>query len=104
MILRRPRRRASIGFRCTVLSSYKLQVGLWSPAFFTYVSPRLAWRCGTAVITSGTSLRGVCAGEIPSAALLDCKASTGKLFVPEDTTAVAHGDQNLQISDFLSKI
>ena len=36
--------------------------------------------------------------------MLDCKASTGKLFVPEDTTAVAHGDQNLAISDFLSRV
>ena len=44
------------------------------------------------------------AGEAPSAAMLDCKASTGKLFVPEDTTAVVHGDQNLAISDFLSRV
>ena len=44
------------------------------------------------------------AGEAPTAALLDCKASTGKLFIPEDTTAVAHGDQNLAISDFLSRV
>ena len=46
----------------------------------------------------------MCAGETFNAALLDCKASTGKLFIPEDTTAVAHGDQNLAISDFLSKV
>ena len=45
-----------------------------------------------------------CPGEQASAAMLDCKASSGKLFVPEDTAAVAHGDQNLAINDFLSKV
>ena len=34
---------------------------------------------------------------------LDCKASSGQLFVPEDTEAVAHGDANLAIDDFLSR-
>ena len=33
----------------------------------------------------------------------DCKASTGRLFVPEDSEAVAHGDANLAIDDFLSR-
>ncbi len=37
------------------------------------------------------------------AASLDCKASGGKLFVPEDNTKVAHGDANLAIEDFLAR-
>lgn len=33
--------------------------------------------------------------------LLDCKASATTLAVPEDDGAVAHGDANLAIDDFL---
>ena len=40
---------------------------------------------------------------LASEAVLDCKASTGRLYVPEDASAVAHGDANLAIDDFLSK-
>ena len=32
---------------------------------------------------------------------IDCKASTGQLRVPEEKDAVAHGDANLDIGDFL---
>ncbi len=35
--------------------------------------------------------------------VVDCKASAGRLAVPEDTTAVAHGDANLNIDDFLKE-
>ncbi|GAB4818303.1 hypothetical protein N2152v2_005349 [Parachlorella kessleri] len=42
-------------------------------------------------------------GEAPFEMTIDCKASTGQLKVPEDKTAVAHGDANLNIDDFLSK-
>ncbi|KXZ54117.1 hypothetical protein GPECTOR_5g219 [Gonium pectorale] len=35
--------------------------------------------------------------------LLDTKASRGKLFVPEVTAKVAHGDENLSVTDFLSR-
>lgn len=34
-------------------------------------------------------------------AALDCKASTGQLHIPEEKDAVAHGDANLDIGDFL---
>ena len=34
---------------------------------------------------------------------VDGKASAPKLFVPEDVNAVAHGDQTLDIEDFLNK-
>jgi hypothetical protein len=35
--------------------------------------------------------------------LLECKASRGKLFVPEEPAKVAHGDENLSVTDFLSR-
>ena len=41
--------------------------------------------------------------QLASEAVLDCKASAGRLYVPEDASAVAHGDANLAIDDFLSK-
>lgn len=34
-------------------------------------------------------------------AVLDCKASMGELHIPEEKNAVAHGDANLDIGDFL---
>lgn len=34
---------------------------------------------------------------------MDGKASVNTLFVPEDRNAVAHGDQTLDIDDFLAK-
>ena len=54
----------------------------------------LAWlaECG-AVVVAGS---GAGAGD-----QLDCKASAGQLKLPEDKTAVAHGDANLAIDDFL---
>jgi SAC3 family protein LENG8/THP3 len=54
---------------------------------------RLAWLTAVAVAGEGKA----------SDAMLDCKASAGKLFIPEDTSAVAHGDANLAIDDFLSR-
>jgi SAC3 family protein LENG8/THP3 len=39
----------------------------------------------------------------PCQLAVDCKASAGRLSVPEDTEAVAHGDANLAIDDFLSR-
>ena len=35
---------------------------------------------------------------------MDCKASKGQLAVPEDTTAVAHGDTYLNVTDFLKGV
>lgn len=66
----------------------------------------LRWRriLSTAAMWGLTSGFPRAPGEPASAAVLDCKASTGKLFVPEDSEAVAHGDQNLAIDDFLSKV
>ncbi|EFJ43004.1 hypothetical protein VOLCADRAFT_76947 [Volvox carteri f. nagariensis] len=46
---------------------------------------------GAVVVEKGTEL------------LLDTKASRGKLFVPEVTAKVAHGDENLSVNDFLSQ-
>lgn len=34
---------------------------------------------------------------------LDCKGSRGKLFIPEVPAKVAHGDENLSLTDFLSR-
>ncbi len=34
---------------------------------------------------------------------LDVKASMGHLFVPEETSKVAHGDENLSVEDFLAR-
>lgn len=34
-------------------------------------------------------------------ALVDCKASKACISMPEDTTAVAHGDTNLALEDFM---
>ena len=53
--------------------------------------------------SSSTSAAPAAAAAAPSQLAVDCKASTGKLFVPEDTEAVAHGDANLAIDDFLSR-
>ena len=36
-------------------------------------------------------------------AVLDCKASSGLLTIPQDADAVAHGDVKLAIDDFLSR-
>ena len=33
---------------------------------------------------------------------MDCKESAPRLFVPEDKNAVAHGDQTLDIADFMA--
>jgi len=33
---------------------------------------------------------------------VDCKESGPNLFVPEDKNAVAHGDQTLDIADFMA--
>jgi hypothetical protein len=51
----------------------------------------LSWlaECGAAVTGVG--------GD----AAVDCKASAGQLRVPEEKDAVAHGDANLDIGDFL---
>ena len=38
-------------------------------------------------------------GGVPS---VDCKESAPRLFVPEDKNAVAHGDQTLDIADFMA--
>lgn len=46
--------------------------------------------CGASIIDGGSS-----------EALLDCKSSMGKLQLPEEKDAVAHGDANLDIQDFL---
>ena len=35
---------------------------------------------------------------------MDCKASRGQLAVPEDTSAVAHGDVNIDVTDFLKNV
>ncbi len=35
--------------------------------------------------------------------LLDTKASSSSLFVPEPEAAVAHGDANLAVNDFLAR-
>ncbi len=42
-------------------------------------------------------------GNDAQSATLDCKASLGNIITPADTGAVAHGDANLAIDDFLSK-
>jgi len=41
---------------------------------------------------------------IGSEAAIDCKASAGQLKVPEEKDAVAHGDINLDIGDFLKTL
>jgi hypothetical protein len=46
--------------------------------------------CGAVVVSGG--------GEM---GVLDCKQSTGQLKIPENKEAVAHGDANLAIEDFL---
>jgi hypothetical protein len=47
--------------------------------------------CGAVVVSGGGGEMGV----------LDCKQSTGQLKIPENKEAVAHGDANLAIEDFL---
>ena len=45
----------------------------------------------------------VCTGAEPSAALLDCKLSSG-LRLPEDLAAVAHGDATLNLDNFMCQV
>jgi hypothetical protein len=51
----------------------------------------LAWleECGAVVAGAGAD------------AVVDCKASAGRLRMPEERGAVAHGDANLALGDFL---
>ncbi len=37
-------------------------------------------------------------------ASVDCRASAGSLYIPEPDDAVAHGDANLAVEDFLKNI
>lgn len=39
--------------------------------------------------------------DVEGAVFLDCKASSGRLARPADKEAVAHGDANLDIGDFM---
>jgi len=57
----------------------------------------VAWLedCGAVLVPPPVS-----AGE-GGAPLIDCKASTGRLRMPESKEKVAHGDANLDIGDFL---
>lgn len=45
----------------------------------------------------------VCTGAQPSTALLDCKPSV-RLSMPEDVTAVAHGDATLNLHSFMHHV
>ena len=54
-------------------------------------------------MTASTAAAAARSPAGPCQLAVDCKASSGKLFVPEDTEAVAHGDANLAIDDFLSR-
>ena len=45
----------------------------------------------------------VCTGAQPSTALLDCKSSI-RLSMPEDVTAVAHGDATLNLHSFMHQV
>lgn len=54
-------------------------------------------------LTASTAAAAARSPAGPCQLAVDCKASSGKLFVPEDTEAVAHGDANLAIDDFLSR-
>ena len=40
----------------------------------------------------------------PGELQMDCRASRGQLAVPQDTTAVAHGDVNINVTDFLKSV
>jgi len=51
---------------------------------------------------AGGTLGGGAAGDGFFLAM-DARASAPALFVPEDENAVAHGDQTLDIEDFLKK-
>jgi hypothetical protein len=68
---------------------------LWSQ----WVVARVGWFRDGPFNTVG--LRYASATGDASDAILDCKASAGSLIVPEDDAAVAHGDANLAIDDFL---
>lgn len=45
----------------------------------------------------------VITGKDAASSILDSKQSSGHMVIPEDTSAVAHGDANLNIDDFLSR-
>ena len=45
----------------------------------------------------------LCTGAQPSTALLDCKSSI-RLSMPEDVTAVAHGDATLNLHSFMHQV
>lgn len=57
----------------------------------------IAWLedCGAVLVSPPASAGGA------AAPLIDCKASTGRLRMPESKEKVAHGDANLDIGDFL---
>jgi len=50
---------------------------------------------------AGASRRCCGAGDAPP--LLDCRSSKGQLAMPVPEAAVAHGDANLKIEEFLSR-
>lgn len=53
--------------------------------------------------THNTTTYTTTTGNDAQSAMVDCKASSGNIITPPDTDAVAHGDANLAIDDFLSR-
>lgn len=59
--------------------------------------------CAQWLLDHGATLVDVQSGDGGARKALDGKESAPNLFVPEDKNAVAHGDQTLDIEDFLTK-
>jgi len=51
-----------------------------------------------------TQRGGACRAVEVSAPTLDCKASAGQLHTVQEATAVSHGDENLDLTDFLTRV
>ena len=66
-------------------------------------------RCGVCYHVSGSVLPTRYTNTVPcckageASPTLDCKGSRGRLFVPVPVAAVAHGDANLGVEEFLSR-
>jgi hypothetical protein len=69
------------------------------------LSAAAAWAAahGAVVVDASTGAPVDLATVDPASLAIDGRACTGQLFVPEDTAAVAHGDANLAVEDFLAR-
>ena len=81
--------------RMALLQPRPRQVRLMQgPATTVWLSARLGHSVSTQCLAAG-------AGD--ASPTLDCKSSRGRLFVPVPVAAVAHGDANLGVEEFLSR-